>query len=112
MQFLVYSCLQVLVEQRLEFLVLLVKEASFFNQVLALNKHLIVLAEGFIKGFPDAQLLVGENFSHLAPVHLLFALFSVGLLLLALEVALLFGLVCPLKLILNSPVFSRLVEAV
>lgn len=58
LQLLVDTSLQVLIEERLELFVLLIEETGLFNQVLSVDKQLVVLAQCLVKGFPHAQLLV------------------------------------------------------
>ena len=45
--------LQVLIEKRLELFVLLVQQTSLLDEVLAIDKKLIVLCEGLIEGSPN-----------------------------------------------------------
>ena len=45
--------LQVLIEKRFELFVLLVKESSLLNEVLAIDQKLIVLREGLIECSPN-----------------------------------------------------------
>ena len=45
LEFLVHTSLQVLIEERLQFFVLLIQQAGLLNKILALNEHLVVLAE-------------------------------------------------------------------
>lgn len=92
LQLLVNTGLQVLIQQRLKFFVLLVEQASLLNEVLPLNKLLVVLAQGRVQSFPHRLLLHRQDGSHLLPVDLLLPLLALSLLLFTLEVALLLGL--------------------
>lgn len=76
LQFLVDTGLQVLVEQRLELFVLLIQKTGLLDEVLSIDEKLIVLAQGFVEGLPDGELLIGKDFGHVRPVHLLFLLLS------------------------------------
>lgn len=58
MKLLIDSSLQVLVEQSLEFLVLLVKKTGLLDQVLTVDQELVVLDERPVQGLPDRELLV------------------------------------------------------
>ena len=58
MKLLIDASLQVLVEQSLEFLVLLVKKTSLLDQVLTVDQELVVLDERPVQGLPDRELLV------------------------------------------------------
>ena len=53
LQFLVDARLQVLIQQCLQFFVLLVKQTSLFDQVLTVHQKLVVLHKGLVEGFPD-----------------------------------------------------------
>ena len=58
MKLLIDASLQVLVEQSLEFFVLLVKKTSLLDQVLTVDQELVVLNERPVQGLPDRELLV------------------------------------------------------
>ena len=58
MKLLIDSSLQVLVEQSLEFLVLLVKKTGLLDQVLTVDQELVVFDERPVQGLPDRELLV------------------------------------------------------
>lgn len=58
MKLLIDASLQVLVEQSLEFLVLLVKKTGLLDQVLTVDQELVVLDERPVQGLPDRELLV------------------------------------------------------
>ena len=52
LEFLVDTSLQVLIEQCLKLFVLLVKKSSFFDQVLSVYQHLIVLSQCLVQCSP------------------------------------------------------------
>ena len=58
MKLLIDASLQVLVEQSLEFLVLLVKKTGLLDQVLTVDQELVVFDERPVQGLPDRELLV------------------------------------------------------
>ena len=58
MKLLIDASLQVLVEQSLEFLILLVKKTGLLDQVLTVDQELVVLDERPVQGLPDRELLV------------------------------------------------------
>ena len=58
MKLLIDASLQVLVEQGLEFFVLLVKKTGLLDQVLTVDQELVVLDERPVQGLPDRELLV------------------------------------------------------
>ena len=58
MKLLIDASLQVLVEQSLEFFVLLVKKTGLLDQVLTVDQELVVLDERPVQGLPDRELLV------------------------------------------------------
>ena len=64
LKLLIDTGLQVLVEQRLELLVLLVQQARLLDQILPVYQQLVVVAQRFIEGSPHGQLLVGEDLGH------------------------------------------------
>lgn len=72
MQLLVDSSLKVLVEERLQLLILLIEETSLFDEVLPVDKEVVVIDECFVKGSPHAKLLEREDLGHLGPVQSLF----------------------------------------
>ena len=61
LQLLIHTSLQVLIQQGLQLLVLLVQETGLLDEVLALNKHLVVLAQGLVEVAPHGQLLGAEH---------------------------------------------------
>lgn len=79
LKLLINTSLQVLVQQSLQLLVLLVQQASLLNQVLSVDKKLIVLAQRVVKCFPNRELLIGEDLGHRGPVHALLLLLSAGI---------------------------------
>lgn len=83
------SSLQILVKQSLQLFILLIQEPCLLDEVLSLHQEGVVLGECFIKGSPDTQALVGEDFGHSLPEHLFLALLALLFLLFSLEVRLL-----------------------
>lgn len=77
LKFLIYASLQVLIQQRLQFFVLLVEQARLLDQVLTLDKHLVVLTESLVERAPHGQLLSTEDGDQFFPEH--FLLFLVTL---------------------------------
>ena len=76
MQLLVNTGLQVLVEQSFELLVLLIQQTCLFDEVLSVDKELVVFAEGLIERLPHRKLLISQNLGHGGPVHALLLLLS------------------------------------
>ena len=76
LQLLVNTGLQVLVEQSFELLVLLIQQTCLFDEVLSVDKELVVFAEGLIERLPHRKLLVSQNLSHGGPVYALLLLLS------------------------------------
>ena len=91
LQLLVDACLQVLIQQRLELLVLLVEQTGLLDKVLSLGEHLVIAAQRLVERLPHTELLGRQNRGQLLPEHLLLLLVAFCLLLLALEVGLLLG---------------------
>jgi len=61
------SGLQVLVQERLEFFILLVEESSIFNQVLSVDEQLVIFREGLVQGSPQGHFVIRKNFGHFLP---------------------------------------------
>jgi len=80
MQFVINTSLQILIEQGLEFFILLVEESGFFDEVLSVNQKSVVFGEGFVKSLPCAKLLIIKNCCHLLPEDSLLSLDSLLLL--------------------------------
>ena len=85
LEFLVDTSLQVLIEQCLKLFVLLVKKSSFFDQVLSVYQHLIVLSQCLVQRPPHRELHGVQNVGQLLPIQLLLYLFSSLALLLCLH---------------------------
>ena len=76
LEFLVDASLQILIEQGLKLFVLLVKKSRLLNQVLSVDKHLVVLSQSFVECFPHGELHGVEDVGQLLPIELLLNLFS------------------------------------
>lgn len=69
LKFLIDAGLQVLIQQSLQFFVLLVEQARLFDQVLTFHKHLVVLAESLVERAPHRLLLWTEDSDQFFPEH-------------------------------------------
>jgi hypothetical protein len=108
LQLLIYASLQVLIQKRLQLLVLLVQESGLLDQVLALSQHLVVAQETLVQRPPDRQFLRRQNRSQLLPENLLFLLVSFGFDLLRLKVSFFLSLNTH-QLLLNSQILLIMV---
>ena len=76
LELLIDSSLQVLIQQRLELLVLLIEKTCLLNKVLSIHQHLVVPGQGLVQCSPHGSLLVAQDCRHLLPVDLLLLLLS------------------------------------
>lgn len=70
LQLLVNASLQVLIQQCFQLFVLLIEQASLFDQVLTVHQKLVVLDQSLVESLPHRLLLRGQNGRHLVPVPL------------------------------------------
>jgi len=79
-QLVIDTGLQVLIEESLQFLVLLIEQSGLLDQVLPVDEQCVVLGECLVESLPSAQFLVVKDGGHLLPENSLLSLDSLLLL--------------------------------
>ena len=79
----------------------MIEQSGVFNQVLAVDQQLVVLAERFVQGPPNRKFLLSQDGDELLQLELLRLALQFFLVLLAFEVGLLALLLVRLHLVLS-----------